>query len=569
MVWRLLASCMVLVFTTITAEWAAAATVRGVVTGPDGRPMGGVRVYLEDTLLATVTGPDGTYELDDVPAGDYLLTYVQFTMATERRAITLGAEDRMVVDQALSPNPHWLKAAAAYTPPEPERLAHKQAYLDAVPPAPAGAPNVVVIFFDDMGYGDLSSYGNRLIQTPQIDRLAEAGVRLTEFYASSSVCTPSRAGLLTGRYPVRMHASDYVFFPEGHPVTLLRRVQGFPNALLRDEILLPEILAAAGYRTAMIGKWHLGDRDGHLPGDFGFASYYGVRFSNDMQPLHIWRDSTIEVPAGEVDQRHLTRLYTDEAVTFVQATDDRPFFLYLAHTFPHVPHFADADHVGRSDAGLYGDVIGDLDRSVGRVVEALRARGLADNTLVVVTSDNGGDTQASVGDLRGRKSETFEGGMRVPAIFHWPDRLPAGRTVGGMAMNIDILPTVLATLGIAPPADRVIDGRDILPMLATDAGSPHDRLFYFSGWFARLEAVRDDRYKYRLSTQKPVANLLHPYPVLPFTPYTEAMLTDLVHDREAHDLSARHPAKLAELQAAIEAMQADLAENLRGWIDTD
>ncbi len=562
--WGLLIMCACLVF---RSETISAAEISGEILGPNGEPLGGARVYLQDTLRGTVSDRDGSFVLADIPPGEYLLQVMQFGLATASRPVTVTEGKRQSLSISLGPNPHWLKAAAAYVPPAPERLAQKRDYLAAVPTAADGAPNVIVIFFDDLGYGDLSSYGNALIETPEIDRVAKTGVKLTEFYSSSPVCTPSRAGLLTGRYPVRAHAANHVFFPEGSPVALFRKVQGYPNALVQDEILLPEILAAAGYRTGMIGKWHLGDRDGHLPNDFGFESFYGVHFSNDMAPLHIYRQKQIEVPADQVDQTKLTALYTQEAVTFLEQTDRRPFFLYLAHTFPHVPHYADAAFEGRSAAGLYGDVVEDLDRSVGMVMQALEQQGLGDNTLVIVTSDNGGDYLGSVGPLRGRKGETFEGGMRVPGIFSWPERLPKGATLDGMAMNIDILPTVLGVAEIDPPTDRAIDGRNLLPMISERKASPHEHLFYFSAWHGRLEAVRDSRFKYRLRTQKQASQILYPLPLSAFTPFANPMLTDLQRGREAHDLQGRYPKKTRDLKATIEAMNESLTENPRGWID--
>jgi arylsulfatase/uncharacterized sulfatase len=411
---------------------------------------------------------------------------------------------------ALAPNGALARMAAAHVPARPERLAQKEAYLKRVARTPlASRPNVVVILFDDLGYGDLSSYGNRLIRTPNMDALARRGARLTQFYASSPVCTPSRAGLMTGRYPTRSRSANHVFFPTGSPVATLRQALGYQNAILRDEILLPEVLARAGYATGAFGKWHLGDTPGHRPTDLGFGAYFGGLYSNDMDPFALYRGVNIDTPADKVDQGTLSQRFTDEAIGFIRANAARPFFAYIPYTGPHVPHHRNPRRRG-SQAGLYGDIVEDLDDQVGRVVRELDALKLSDNTLVVITSDNGGDYTGSAGPLRGRKGETFEGGMRVPAIVVWPGRVPAGSTVDGMSMNIDLLPTVLAALGLPQPGDRTLDGRDIGPMLQGRSASPHAQLFYVSTWSGEYEAVRDTRFKYRDRTQKTGANPFFP-----------------------------------------------------------
>jgi len=288
----------------------------------------------------------------------------------------------------------WVQVTWFYAPIPGEHLEEKAAYLAAIPAAPADTPNVVVIFFDDLGYGDLGVYGSRLIRTPHIDALASEGIRLTQFYAAASVCTPSRAALLSGRYPFRTRAHRGVFFPRESWIGTGLRMLGWPMDLPRDEILLPEVLRAAGYATGMVGKWHLGGTPGHRPTDFGFSSYFGVLWSNDMQPLHVYRDDAIEIrdetppapfgifrdedrltPRG-VDQARLTEWYTREAIAFIEAQRARPFFLYLAHTFPHVPHFPSPEHAGSSPAGPYGDVVEDLDRSTGAIIAALDRLGL-------------------------------------------------------------------------------------------------------------------------------------------------------------------------------------------------
>jgi len=464
-----------------------------------------------------------------------------------------------------------------YEPRPAEHLEQKQQYLERVARENAvggrDVPNFVVVFFDDLGYGDLSSYGNELIQTPRIDALAASGLRMTEFYASANVCTPSRAGLLTGRLPHRSGTGSHVFFSEESPIATFRKFMGAGNEILADEILLPEALGAAGYATGMIGKWHLGGTPGFLPNDFGFDSYYGVLWSNDMQPLHIYRDREIEVedtteqnfgrnyrdeedprPPQGIDQSKLTQNYTDEALEFIEANRERPFFLYLAHSMPHVPHYASAEFAGTSEGGVYGDVVEDLDRSVGKLVDGLERMGLSENTLLLVTSDNGADYGGSPGFLRGRKGEILEGGQRVPMVANWPGRIPPSESAA-MAMNTDFLPTLLGLAGVPLPADRVIDGRDLTPLFTEGAPSPHEYLYYLAPSLFASEpvvgAVRDARFKYLVSSGDQGRDRPH--------------LTRLDADRENHDLRHKHPAEAARLAAAAQAMQEALSMNVRGW----
>jgi arylsulfatase A-like enzyme len=458
----------------------------------------------------------------------------------------------------------WLPSVS-----EPERLEAKQRYLDALEPVDRErVPNFVVIFFDDLGWGDLSVQGSQLIDTPRIDRAAEQGLRLTSFYSASSVCTPSRASLLTGRYPPRAGVSRHVYFPDEMWIGLARRVAGWGNELPRDEILLPEALGAAGYATGMVGKWHLGGRDGHRPTELGFDTWFGVLWSNDMVPLDLYRGSEVierderdgglgerdeERPLGPggVDQTRLTQRYTEEAIAFMRAQRERPFFLYVAHSFPHVPHYPSREHAGQSDGGRYGDVVEDLDRSTGAILDAIEQLGLAEETLVLITSDNGADYGGSPGGLRGRKGEILEGGQRVPLIVHWPGRVPAGAVSDAIAMNIDVFPTLLSLAGLPLPQDRAIDGRDLTSLLMGGAESPHERLFYFPVFGSLPEAVRDDRFKLLRSTGDPGRDRPH--------------LTRLDADIEAHDLRAKHPAVAARLEAALAAKREEFETNPRGW----
>ncbi|MFP6664831.1 MAG: sulfatase [Deltaproteobacteria bacterium] len=457
-----------------------------------------------------------------------------------------------------------------YAPAAPEHLAEKESYLAALPAVdPAAAPNFVVIFFDDLGFGDLSSYGNRLIRTPHIDRAAAEGLKMTDFYSASPVCTPSRAALLTGRFPPRTLTDRHVFFPENSMLGILRRMVGWANELPRDEITVAEVLGRAGYATGMIGKWHLGGRAGHRPNDFGFQSWLGVLWSNDMAPLDLYRDGEVlqedrrdffligerdeasPLGPGGIDQGTLTGTYTDEAIAFLETNRERPFFLYVAHTFPHVPHYPSREGAGQSDGGTYGDVVEDLDRSTGTILAALDRLGLAENTVVFITSDNGADYNGSPGALRGRKGDILEGGQRVPMIVRWPGRVPAGAVSAEPAMNTDLFPTLLSLAGLPLPADREIDGRDISALLEGRAGSPHDQLFFFPVTESLPGAVRSGRFKYLLSTGDNGRNRAH--------------LSRLDADAEAHELSNLYPDEAKRLDVTLQAMRERIEENPRGW----
>jgi arylsulfatase A-like enzyme len=361
-------------------------------------------------------------------------------------------------------------------------------------------PNVIIILTDDQGYADVGVYGAKGFDTPHLDTLAAGGMRFTQFYVAESTCSPSRAALLTGSYPMRI----------GLPSILEPRST---TGLNPDEVTLAELLKQQDFATAAIGKWHLGDHPLFLPTNHGFDSYFGLPYSNDYSPdpknnhrkaareypmLPLLRDTTII--EREPDQATLTRRYTEEAVAFIEAHRDQPFFLYLAHSFPHVPLYVSNSFKGSSERGLYGDVIQEIDWSVGRVMETLERLDLDTRTLVFFTSDNGpwlayGDHGGSAGPLREGKFTTFEGGHRVPAIARWPGRIPAGSVSDELVTAMDLLPTIARLVGAEVPTDRVIDGRDIWPIVSGQPGarSPHERfLYYYSG---QLQAVRSGKWK--------------------------------------------------------------------------
>jgi arylsulfatase A-like enzyme len=438
------------------------------------------------------------------------------------------------------------------------------AQVSAHPVVGKDAPNIVFILYDDMGYGDIGAgaAGSNMIATPNINQLAANGVVLSDFHSPSPVCTPSRAGFLTGRLAPRAGLPNLVF-PTGSFRDDVFHALTNPNGHVRlpaEEITLADLLKAAGYATGMVGKWHLGDRSPSLPNDMGFDSFFGALYSNDMEPFTLYANREIAVKAP-ADLATLTERYTEAATRFIDAHTDRPFFLYFAHNFPHDPLSVRRERSGRSKAGMYGDVIEELDDSVGTIVAALRRTGRLDNTLIIISSDNGPWFLGDAGNHRGRKGNTFEGGMRVPFIAHWPAGIAPGRTEPAMAMGIDLLPTVLDLLHLPPPPDRLLDGRSILPLLTSGGPSPHDYLYYYDG--EKLFAVRDQRFKYRGP-----AGVLYGTDQLPIGIAMEKKewLFDLAGDaRESYDTSDHNPDELTRLRAAFKAKKREAADNLRGW----
>jgi len=359
--------------------------------------------------------------------------------------------------------------------------------------SPSRPPNIIIILTDDQGRGDLGCYGAEAIKTPNIDGMAAEGVKMTDFFTSAPVCSPSRAGLLTGRYPPRTKINA-VLFPSDTPMGMAwRAFMNLPLGLPPDEITVAEALKRKNYATCCIGKWHLGDRPRFRPHRRGFDYFYGVLYSNDMDPFEVYRNDEVvyEHPA---DQARLTGDYTKEAVNFIERSRHGPFFLYLAHTFPHIPLHASDRFRGKSRAGLYGDAIEEIDWSTGEILGALKRHGIEDDTYVFFTSDNGPWYQGSAAGSRGRKGETLDGGMRVPFIAKGPG-IPEGRVIGEPAMNIDLFTTSLAIAGVPIPDDRVIDGRNLLPLLrGKSLETPHEALFFYRR--GELQAVRVGKWKY-------------------------------------------------------------------------
>lgn len=446
--------------------------------------------------------------------------------------------------------------------------------------APADAPNFVVILADDLGYGDLGCYGSTTIATPRLDQMAREGVRFTDFYVGAPFCSPSRAALLTGRLPARAGV-PYVLFPTEHT--------GLPPR----EVTIPEVLKPSGYVSACIGKWHLGWRRELRPQMHGFDEFFGLLHTNDVEewtpgsafqqlgmfgPLELRDgDRIVEAP---VDQATLTQRYTQRALDFIRRNRERRFFLYLAHTMPHVPQYASAAFAGKSKDGIYGDAIEELDWSTGQIVDTLRELGIAQRTLVIFLSDNGANARAarpnpkarfpgrsfggSNGPLRAGKGSTFEGGIRVPCIAWWPGHLAEQRTETTPASGIDFLPTFAALAGAPMPANLTLDGIDLRGLLQPKPVVPPTRpLFHYFG--VQLQAVREGPWK-----------LILPIDALPTTRvpsiwfdhqpglferqhrlWPKPTLYDLSRDiGEANDVAATHPEIVERLQAKAHAFDA-------------
>lgn len=443
-------------------------------------------------------------------------------------------------------------------------------------------PNVVIIFIDDMGYADIGPFGCDAYPTPNLDRMATEGRVFTDFHSATAVCSESRAALLTGCYSKRVS-----IFGALHP--------GATVGLHPAEVTLAELCKSRGYATACFGKWHLGDAPEFLPTRQGFDEYFGLLYSNDMWPYLDGEDSlaagtrkrgdepypplplydgeeVVNASLTPADQAQLTTQYTERAVAFIDHhAGERPFFCYVPHTMVHVPIYVSEKFAGKSGAGLYGDVVMELDWSVGRILKALQRGGVADNTLVVFTSDNGpwltcGDHAGSARPLREGKQTMFEGGYREPCVMRWPGRIPPATACDELCTTMDLLPTIAGLIGAEVPTDRVIDGKDILPLM-TDHGerSPHEVMYcYFNG---ELRGVRDRRWKLHLP---------HHYPTLAGREggtggkkarmdrsQIGTALYDLKADRgETTDVSADHPEVVARLMQHVETARHELGDKL-------
>lgn len=421
-------------------------------------------------------------------------------------------------------------------------------------------PNFIIIYCDDLGYNDIGPFGSEKHRTPHLDRMAKEGRIFTDFYVTSGVCSPSRSSLMTGCYPKRvgLHENEtgaWVLFP------------GNKRGLNPDEITIAEVLRDAGYTTAIVGKWHLGDQPEFLPTRHGFGSYFGIPYSNDMghrdrpkpyryPPLPLLRDE--EVIEEEPDQALITKRYTEESIRFIEENRDKPFFLYLPHTMPHWPQYASEEFAGKSANGPWGDTVEEIDWSTGQILETLRKHDLDEKTIVIFTSDNGGAVNhgASNRPLSGGKGTTLEGGQRVCMVSWGPGYIPAGTTCRELATTMDFLPTFAGMAGAELDPDRIIDGKDIAPLLTgvADAKTPHEAFFYY--FRGQLEAVRGGPWKLRVAHQPMRGKKPKPVP---------AALYHLEQDiAESRDVKAGHPRVVAELRAHAERIRAELGDAGKG-----
>lgn len=444
---------------------------------------------------------------------------------------------------------------------------------------PTDRPNIILINCDDLGYGDIGCYGSTVNRTPHLDRMAAEGLRLTDFYMASPVCSPSRGGMLTGCYPNRisfdMFQGHWVLFP------------GMSVGLNPEERTIASLLKEQDYATKLIGKWHCGDQPAFLPTNHGFDSYYGIPYSNDMgrqsgnrsewmaklqegngysylgrdsealddnyPPLPLLRDDA--VIQEQPDQAALTERYVEEAVRFMRDNQEQPFFLYFAHMYVHLPIYTPDAYLKQSQNGRYGAAVEHVDWSVGALLDELKRLGLDDNTLVIFTSDNGSRARGEGGSnapLRGTKGTTWEGGQRLPCIVRWPGGIQPGQTSDQLCCSLDFLPTLVGLAGGEVPDDRVIDGLDCAAWwTGAEAESPRETFCYFHR--GSLEAVRHGRWKWHLHKNGDDLNQLFD------------LSTDIA---ETTDVAAGHPEVVAQLQALAAAAQAELGDRAKGITGT-
>ncbi len=426
--------------------------------------------------------------------------------------------------------------------------------------------NVVLIVADDMGYGDISAFGSELIDTPNLDQLAEVGTVLTNYYSPAPTCTPSRAGLLTGRYSVRtlapvpfLYAESTTFkFANLMNIVMDSYAYGMEE-IAPDEILLDELLNGYDYETALIGKWHLGSKEGQRPNDHGFDYFYGALYSNDIEPYEIYQNEEVVMEAP-VNQDVLTTVFTEEAINFIETNKEQPFFLYYASPFPHDPAHASDDFKGSSDAGVFGDSVQELDWSIGEIINSLEEQGIADETLIIFTSDNGLWYEGSTGGYRGRKATAFSGGMKVPFITYLPGVIEGGNTLNGLVSGIDLFPTIIELIGGELPNDRIIDGVSVLSYLEGDEkDSPRDELFIFNG--KKLVNMISDDYKYW-----PIGKDLTGMTLAP-AGKAEFLFNLKTDASESYNIAMYNEDITASLKKKINMMKQSLDDNLRGWID--
>ena len=419
-------------------------------------------------------------------------------------------------------------------------------------------PNIIVIFADDLGYGDIGCYGAEGIKTPELDALAAGGFRSTDFFVPANVCSPSRAALLTGRYPMR----------NGYPIATKPQFPKYENyGFAPEELTIPELLKPAGYRSLMVGKWHLGmNVEGSHPLDAGFNEWLGIPRNYDSKGEGdnntLYHNRAVE--AENVECEILTRRYTDKVISFIEEQKDEPFFVYVSHHIVHNPLLPSEQFKGSSEKGSYGDFIQELDYSTGRIMDALRENQLEENTLVIFTSDNGPTYKGSAGGLSGGKYCTMEGGHRVPGIFYWPGHIPAGQTSNTLLTSMDLFPLIGDLAGVDLPKDRKIDGRNIIDILKGNSGeSPHEYTYYYNG--TNLQAIRKGLWKLHLprtvDDQPFWSKKGHPKVDKGFITLDEYVLFNLEDDPgEETNVADQHPEVVAMLKEQAKVIRAELGD---------
>lgn len=429
-------------------------------------------------------------------------------------------------------------------------------------------PNFVVVFTDDQGYADVGCFGAKGFETPNLDRLAEQGMKFTDFYVASPVCSPPRAALMTGCYPMRVDLPG-VLFPSGPEWT-----KGMDTIGLNpSEETIAELLKGAGYKTACFGKWHLGHLKEFLPTSQGFDEYFGIPYSNDMRPENNPEYPPLPLLDGDSlvltdpDQSQLTTWYTGKAVDFINRNKENPFFLYVPHSMPHVPLYVSDKFKGKSEYGIYGDVIMEIDWSVGEIIKALEENGLRENTLVIFTTDNGpwlvkGNHGGFADPLREGKMTIFDGGQRVPCIMSWPGKIPGNSTCDQIASTIDLLPTFVKLAGAEMPREK-IDGVDIWPLMTGADGAVRDE-FYFYKW-EDLKAVRYKNWKLHLPHQyKHVERFGGDSALYDPEAEIELSLFDLENDMaESINVADQHPGIVEEMMGMIQEFDSTLKSEIR------
>ena len=471
-----------------------------------------------------------------------------------------------------------------------DHLHTKKSYLNEIKQHNATttttSPNIILILADDLGYSDLTSHGSKSIHTPHLDQLASTGILHTQFTTTASVCTPSRASFLTGRYPPRTGVAGIVLFPPQHPISYITNsLLGYPQGLLPDELTIADVLKSIGYKTYYIGKWHLGAVQGHLPRDFGYESYYGSLYSNDMSPFDLWSNETIDVTHSHINQSLVTTIYSLKIINLLAThPKNKPFFLTYAPNAPHAPLYSSRH--GQSMGGLYGDVVEEMDASVGVLMKKLTEMEVVENTLIMFSSDNGPWFEGDAGNRRGRKATSFSGGYRVPLIVSWPMKRTKGIIIDSPVQNVDVFRTILSICNVKLPMDRMIDGVDQSLLWfgsekekikarekknEKDKENENERMLPYFVQNSLVAARFGERWKLHLSHMIDVSEIIRRRPMAIEEEIEKKKkwmwLTDMsIDERESYDVSNKYFLIGERLYNKVMEWNIDLVSNPRGWL---